>query len=172
MNSRASGGAIGGVGDTVSQVVGGVGDTVGGVVGGVGQAVGGLVGGELGSTVGGVVGGVGQTVGGVVGEVGQTVGGALGGSGGAPATVTLDLDGKGTPGATVSVDVAGVIHTVVVAKDGTWSLHLAGLPAGTTSATASQSLGGLVGNLLKVLGIYVPLSLDVQPLGVSVSLLN
>ncbi|GAA2079699.1 hypothetical protein GCM10009840_13690 [Pseudolysinimonas kribbensis] len=167
-----SGSALGGVGDTVSQVVDGVGGTLGGTVGGLGDAVGGLVGGGLGQTLGDTVGGVGQTVDGVVGGVGQTVGGVLGGSGPAPVTMNLDLSGKGTPGATVSAQVAGAVYTTVIAQDGTWSLHLRGLPQGTDSAKLSQSLGGLVGGLLSTLGINVPLSLDLAPLGISVSLLD
>ncbi|GMA94325.1 hypothetical protein GCM10025881_11490 [Pseudolysinimonas kribbensis] len=160
------------MGDTVSQVVDGVGGTLGGTVGGLGDAVGGLVGGGLGQTLGDTVGGVGQTVDGVVGGVGQTVGGVLGGSGPAPVTMNLDLSGKGTPGATVSAQVAGAVYTTVIAQDGTWSLHLRGLPQGTDSAKLSQSLGGLVGGLLSTLGINVPLSLDLAPLGISVSLLD
>jgi RNA polymerase sigma factor (sigma-70 family) len=167
-----SGSALGGVGDTVSHVVDGVGGTLGGTVGGVGHAVGGLVGGTLGQTLDDTVGTLGQTVDGVVGGVGETVAGALGGSGPAPVTVNLDLSGKGTPGATVSAQVAGTVYTTAVAKDGTWSLHLSGLPQGTDSAKLSQSLGGLIGGLLDTLGITVPLSLDLQPLGISVSLLD
>jgi hypothetical protein len=165
-------GSESGVGDTVSHVVGGVGGTLGGTIGGVGNAVGGLVGGTLGQTLDNTVGGVGQTVDGVVGGVGQTVGGLLGGSGPAPVTVNLDLSGTGTPGATLSAQVAGAVYTTVIAKDGTWSLHLSGLPQGTDSAKLSQSLGGLLGGLLNTLGITVPLSLDLAPLGISVSLLD
>ncbi|MGN6324466.1 sigma-70 family RNA polymerase sigma factor [Pseudolysinimonas sp.] len=164
----ASGPAVGGVGGTVSQVVGDVGTAVGGVVGGVGQTVGGVV--------GGVVGGAGQTVGGVVSGVGQTVGGVVDSvtpPGGAPvqATVNLDLSGTGTPGATVTAQVAGSVYTTVVAQDGHWALHVSGLPQGTNSATVSQAVGGLVGGLLGVLGIQ-PFTLDVAPLGISVSLLG
>jgi hypothetical protein len=155
--SSASGPAVGGVGGTVSQVVGGVGGAVGGVVSGVGQ------------TVGGVVGGVGQTVGGVVGGVV----GSVTPPGGAPvqATVDLDLAGTGTPGATVKAQVAGAIYTTVVAQDGHWALHLSGLPQGTNTAQLTQVVSGLLGGLLGALGIQ-PLTLDVQPLGISVSLLG
>jgi RNA polymerase sigma factor (sigma-70 family) len=151
--SSATGPAVGGVGGTVSQVVDGVGGTVGGVVSGVGQ------------TVGGVVGGVGQTVGGVVDGITPP--------GGAPvqATVDLDLAGTGTPGATIKAQVAGAVYTTVVAQDGHWALHLSGLPQGTSSAQLSQVVGGLLGGLLGALGIQ-PLTLDVQPLGISVSLLG
>jgi len=152
--SSGSGPVVGGVGGTVSQVVSGVGQTVGGVVSGVGQTVS----------------GVGQAVGGVVGGVVDSVtppGGSV-----VDATVTLDLSGKGTPGATVSAQVAGAVYATVVAQDGTWALHLSGLPAGTNSAKLSQSLGGLVGGLLSTLGITVPLSIDLAPLGISIDLLD
>jgi RNA polymerase sigma factor (sigma-70 family) len=141
--SGAAGQAVGGVGGTVSQVVSGVGQTVGGVVGGVGQVVGGVV-------------------------------DSVTPPGGAPvqANVTLDLSGRGTPGATVSAQVAGAVYTTVVAQDGHWALHLSALPTGTNSAKLSQSVGGLVGGLLGTLGITVPLSLDLSPLGISVDLLN
>jgi RNA polymerase sigma factor (sigma-70 family) len=150
---------------SVGTVVGGVGNTVSQVLDGVGQTVDGVVGGVVGG-VGGVVGGVGQTVGGVVDGVTPP--------GGAPvqAEVTLDLSGKGTPGATVSAQVAGTVYTTVVAQDGHWALHLSGLPTGTNSAKLSQSLGGLIGGVLGTLGITVPLSLDLAPLGISVDLLN
>jgi RNA polymerase sigma factor (sigma-70 family) len=149
-----AGDAVGGVGGTVSQVVGSVGQTVGGVVDGVGQTVS----------------GVGQAVGGVVGGVVSDVTPP----GGTPvqATVNLDLSGKGTPGATVSAQVAGTVYTTVVAQDGHWALHLSALPTGTNSAKLSQSVGGLVGGLLGTLGITVPLSLDLAPLGISIDLLN
>ena len=84
----------------------------------------------------------------------------------------LDLSGKGTPGATVSAQVAGAVYTTVVARDGTWALHISGLPTGTDSARLSQSLGGLVGGLLNTLGITVPLSIDLAPLGISIDLLD
>ena len=155
--TAAGGPAVGGVGDTVSQVVGGVGGTVGNVVNGVGQ------------TVGGVVGGVGQTVGGVVGGVV----GSVTPPGGAPvaATVDLDLSGSGTPGATIKAQVAGAVYTTVVAQDGHWALHLSGLPQGTNTAQLTQVVSGLLGGLLGALGIQ-PLTLDVQPLGISISLLG
>jgi RNA polymerase sigma factor (sigma-70 family) len=150
----------------------GDGSLLGPVAGAAGPAIGGL-----GGTVSQTVDGVGQTVDGLVGGVGQLVGGVVGSvtpSGGAPvqATVNLDLAGSGTPGATVSAQVAGAIYTTVVAQDGRWSLHLSGLPQGTKSATLSQSLGGLVGGLLGSLGITAPLSLDLAPLGISIDLLN
>lgn len=137
-----------------------------------GQALG--VGGTVSQVVGGVVTGVGQTVGGVVNGVGQAVGGvvdAVTPPSGAPvqATVSLDLSGTGTPGATVNAQVAGSVYTTVVAQDGHWSLHLSGLPTGTDSARVSQMLGGLVDGVLGLLGIR-PLTVDAAPLGVSVSI--
>lgn len=145
------------------------------VTGATGQALG--VGGTVSQVVGGlgqVVNGVGQTVGGVVNGVGQAVGGVVDGitpPGGTPvqATVSLDLSGTGTPGATVDAQVAGSVYTTVVAQDGHWSLHLSGLPTGTDSARVSQSLGGLVDGVLGLLGIR-PLTIDAAPLGISVSI--
>ena len=151
-SASGPGNLLGGVDGTVSDVVGGVGNTVSQVVGGVGGVVGGVV---AGITPGGP-------------PDGHTA------PGGAPvsADVSLNLSGHGTPGATVSAQVAGSVYTTVVAQDGHWSLLVTGLPQGTNSAKVSQSLGGLVGGLLSSLGIYVPLDLDLKPLGITVQLLN
>ena len=76
-NTNVNTGGLGGVGDTVGDVVGGVGDAVGGVgdaIGGVGDAIGGDVGDAVGG-VGDAVGGVGDAVGGVGDAVGDTLGG-------------------------------------------------------------------------------------------------
>ena len=137
----------------------------------------GVIGSVVDPIVGGVVapvlGGVGDVVGGVGGVVGGVVG-SVTPPGGSPveATVDLNLTGTGTPGATVTASVAGSLYTTVVASDGTFALHISGLPQGTNSATLSQKAGGVVGSLLNLLGITTPLSIGTGPLGISITLLN
>lgn len=86
----------------------------------------------------------------------------------AGAVVDLDLFGKGMPKAVVSAQVAGEVYTTVVAKDGTWAIHLTALPDGVGPITLKQRL--------TVLGIPVPidipLSLLSDTLGITVDLLN
>ena len=135
--------------------------------------------GDVGSTVGNTVDGVGDTVNGVVGGVTGVVNGLTGPllnpiTGGAPvvaATVDLHLAGSGTPGATVTAQVAGVAYTTVVASNGNWKIDIAALPQATTGAdaTISQKTTGLLGGLLATL---IPLHLNVNTLGLHVSLLN
>jgi RNA polymerase sigma factor (sigma-70 family) len=132
-----------------------------------------------GSTVGSTVDRVGDTVNGVVGGVTGVVNGVTGPlldpiTGGAPAvaaTVDLHLAGSGTPGATVSAEVAGAVYTTVVASNGSWAIDIDALPQSTTGAdaTVSQKASGLLGGLLSAL---IPLTLDVNSLGLHISLLN
>lgn len=136
------------------------------------------VAGTTGSAAGGPGGTLSQLVGtvdDVVGDVDRPAGVVLGA---APvevtptqATVSLDLSGIGTPGATVSAQLAGAVHTTVVGHDGHWALHLSGLPQDTSSAALSQSLVGLTSGPSGPLGIQ-PLTLDTAPGGVSVTLLG
>jgi RNA polymerase sigma factor (sigma-70 family) len=182
------GGATGGVGglpDTVGSVGGSVGDAVGGVgdtVGSVGGSLGDAVGGTVGSVVGGATGAVGGAVSGVGGAVSnagkQILDPIIGsGSGHSPtptappvaANVTVNLSGKGVPGATVTAKVNGKsVGTVKVASNGTWSLTVAGLPASTGTLQLQQRL--------VVLGIAVPLdiplSLTSGAVGIVIQLLN
>lgn len=140
-----------------------VGGTVGEVVNGLGTTVD-----AVGSTANGVVGGVTGVVNGVTAPVLAPV------TGGAPAvdaTVDLHLAGTGTPGATVSAQVAGSVYTTVVASNGGWSITVDGLPKTVTGADGAVSqkaplLAGILGALLS------PLSINSNPLGLHVTLLN
>jgi hypothetical protein len=89
--------------------------------------------------------------------------------GGAPVTTVVQLGGKGMPGATVAAQVGGIAYgTAKVASNGTWSLRIDALPAGTRTLQLSQTL-----TLLGVsLPIKIPLSLNSGPLGIVVNLLN
>jgi RNA polymerase sigma factor (sigma-70 family) len=139
------------------------GDTVGGIVGGVGTAVDGV-----GSTVNGVVGGATGVVNGVTAPVIAPI------TGGAPAVnanVDLHLSGTGTPGATVSAQVAGTVYTTVVASTGGWSITVNGLPQTVTGSDAKISqkaplIAGILGALL------APLTIDVNPLNLHITLLS
>jgi RNA polymerase sigma factor (sigma-70 family) len=141
----------------------GLGGTVDGVVNGVGQTVDGV-----GGTVNGVVGGVTGVVNGVTAPVLDPL------TGGAPAvnaTVDLHLSGTGTPGATVSAQVAGAVYTTVVANNGGWSISIDGLPQSTTGADATISQkAGLINGLLGAL--LSPLKINLNTLGLHISLLN
>ena len=146
-----------------SAVGGTVGGAVGGVVNGVGTTVDGV-----GSTVNGVVGGVTGVVNGVTAPIVAPI------TGGAPvvaSTVDLHLAGSGTPGATVSAEVAGAVYTTVVASNGTWAINVNALPTNVTAANATiKQKAGLLNGLLGAL--LSPLSLNVNSLGLHVSLLN
>ncbi len=108
---------------------------------GVGQTVDGA-----GDAVNGVVGGVTGVVNGVTAPILDPI------TGGAPAvnaTVDLHLTGTGTPGATVSAQVAGAVYTTIVASNGGWSITINGLPQSTTGADATISQrAGLLNGLL------------------------
>jgi RNA polymerase sigma factor (sigma-70 family) len=143
-----------------------LGSTVGGTVGdvtGLGTTVDGV-----GSTANGIVGGATAVVNGLTAPVLAPI------TGGAPAVnanVDLHLSGTGTPGATVTAQLAGAVYTTVVASDGGWSITVNGLPHTVTSAdaTVSQKVGllnGLLGALL------TPLSITSNSLGVHITLLN
>ncbi|MEP6842827.1 MAG: zf-HC2 domain-containing protein, partial [Pseudolysinimonas sp.] len=139
-----------------TSVLGGVGATVGTTVDGVGDAVN--------SVVGGVTG----VVNGVTAPILAPV------TGGAPVvatTVDLHLAGSGTPGATVSAQVAGAVYTTVVASNGSWAINISGLPQGTSTGAIHQT-ASLLGGLLGALGLTKPLSLSVNSLGLNISLLN
>jgi RNA polymerase sigma factor (sigma-70 family) len=146
-----------------SAAGGALGQTVTGVVNGVGQTVDGV-----GSTVNGVVGGVTGVVNGVTAPILNPI------TGGAPAvnaTVDLHLAGSGTPGATVSAQVAGAVYTTVVASNGSWSITVNALPQTITSADATVSQkAGLINGLLGAL--LAPLSINLNSLGLHINLLN
>ena len=146
-----------------TSALGSTGGTVGDVVNGIGAAADGV-----GSTANGLVGGVTGVVDGVTAPVLSPI------TGGAPAvdaTVDLHLAGTGTPGATVSAQVAGSVYTTVVASDGGWSITVTGLPKTVTGADGAVSqkaplLAGILGALL------APLSINSNSLGLHLSLLN
>jgi len=135
--------------------------------------------GGTGSTAGQTVDGVGDSVNGVLNGVTGVVNGVTGPvldpiTGGAPVvatTVDLHLAGSGTPGATVSAAVAGSVYTTVVASNGTWAININALPQSTTGAdaTITQKTTGLVGGLL---GALIPLHLNVNSLGLHITLLE
>lgn len=115
---------------------------------------------------------VGQVVDGVDGVLGGVVDGVVNPllSTAAPgvASATVALSGHGVPGATVTAQAGGVVYaTTTIGSDGAFSLVIDGLPQGST-VQLSQSLGGLLG----AFGLNVPLSLDADPLGAVVTLLN
>ena len=89
--------------------------------------------------------------------------------GGAPVTTAITLGGKGTPGATVAAQAAGVLWgTAKVAPDGTWSLHIDALPkdSGVLQLTQKLTVLGIT------LPINIPLSLNTSVLGITIHLLN
>ncbi|MBK4348856.1 sigma-70 family RNA polymerase sigma factor [Lacisediminihabitans changchengi] len=159
--------AVPGAADSlVGALAPGVGDTLAGA----GNSVNGVVGG-VGSTVDGVIGGV---VGGVGGAVGAILPGTNIGPGPVPehsapagvagANVALDLSGKGTPGAKVSVQAAGIVYaTTTVGLDGRWAVHISALPAATGSLQVNQTLVSLLGIDL----LTVPLSVLSNSLGIT-----
>jgi RNA polymerase sigma factor (sigma-70 family) len=127
-------------------------------------------------SVGGAAGGVTGLVNGVTAPiaapiVAPTVAPIPGGAPAVSTTVDLHLTGGGTPGATVSASVAGAVYTTVVNPNGSWAINVTGLPQTTTGANASVTQKVLLrnGSLGVLLG---PLSLDVNSLGLHVSLLN
>ena len=108
-----------------------------------------------------VAGGVGGVVEELVGGVGEVVGEVV------TADVTLSLSGTATPGATVSLQAAGVVYaTTTVAANGTFTLSASGIPGNTTGLTIGQTVDrgylegllgsrGLVGTLLRPLDSLV-----------------
>ena len=165
--------ALPATGPSPSDVLGATDSVVGSLAPGVGETVAGV-----GDTVNGVVGGVGSTVDGVLGGVNGAVGTLLPGTNVGPApvpqhsapsgvvgaNVALDLSGKGTPGAKVSVQTAGVVYaTTTVGLDGRWAVHISALPAGTGSLQVKQTLVSLLGVDL----LTVPLSVLSNSLGIT-----
>jgi RNA polymerase sigma factor (sigma-70 family) len=159
---------------STSSGTGAVGDRLNGVTGGLTNG--------LGGAVNGLSSGVGNTVGGVVNGVTNNVVDPLLGSltpgasptgqaapGGAPVTTLVQLSGRGTPGATVAAQAAGVVYgTAKVAANGTWSIRIDALPTSSGPLQLSQTLVKILG----VLPIRIPLSLNTGALGIVVNLLN
>jgi RNA polymerase sigma factor (sigma-70 family) len=88
---------------------------------------------------------------------------------GSPLTTAISLGGKGTPGAVVAAQAAGVVWgTAKVAPDGTWSLHIDALPkdSGVLQLTQKLTVLGIT------LPINIPLSLNTSILGITIHLLN
>ena len=166
----AAGSLVSGVDSTLDGVAPGLGSTVGGVVSGVGSAVNGAVAG-VGSTVDGVVQGVTAPINGLTGlNVGPgTVPDHTAPDGLVGATTALDLSGRGMPGATVSVQAAGVVYaTTKVTPQGTWAVHISALPSGVAGIQLKQTLVSLLGIDL----VSVPLSVLSNSLGVTLNILG
>ncbi|MCU1421671.1 MAG: sigma-70 family polymerase sigma factor [Microbacteriaceae bacterium] len=166
----AAGSLVSGVDSTLNGVAPGLGSTVGGVVSGVGSAVNGTVAG-VGSTVDGVVKGVTAPINGLTGlNVGPgAVPDHTAPDGLVGATTALDLSGRGMPGATVSVQAAGVVYaTTKVTPQGTWAVHISALPSGVAGIQLKQTLVSLLGIDL----VSVPLSVLSNSLGVTLNILG
>ncbi|HWR84618.1 MAG TPA: sigma-70 family RNA polymerase sigma factor [Rhodoglobus sp.] len=113
-------------------------------VGGSGSGSGGgSVGGDVGDLVGGVV----DTItGGAPPEDHTAPGGVVG------TDIALDLSGSGTPGAHLSLQAAGQIYaTTTIAADGTFALHVTGVPGGLASLELVQTVDETY--LLRSLGL-------------------
>jgi RNA polymerase sigma factor (sigma-70 family) len=162
-------GGLVGPGGLLGTGDGSLGSTVGGVTSGLGGVVGGVVGG-LGNTTGKVVGGIKKGVlDPVVGAV--TPGDSPSGQaapGGAPVTTTITLGGKGTPGATIAAQAAGVVYaTTKVGSDGKFTLQVDAVPKGTVlNLTQHLTLLGIT------IPLDIPLSLSLNLGGIKVNLLN
>ncbi len=173
-------GSSGSSGTSGSQSV--VGSTLNGVIPGSGDAVGGVLSG-VGDTVNGAVNGVGDTVDGLVHDVTNPINTLIPGLDVGPgpvpdhtapdglvgATASLDLSGKGMPGATVSVQAAGVVYaTTVVTPQGTWAIHISALPDGLGKLQLKQTLINLLGIDL----VSVPLNVLSNSLGITLNILG
>jgi RNA polymerase sigma factor (sigma-70 family) len=161
-------------GGALGSVVGAVDPTLGAAVGGVTQGVG--------AAVNGVASGAGAAVDGVVGALADPINtlvpGVTIGPGPvpdhpvatAPASVALDLVGRGTPGAMVSVQADGVVYaTTQVTTAGTWAVHITALPNSIPGLQIKQTLVSLLGVDL----LTTPLSVLSNSLGITIDgLLN
>ncbi len=140
------------------------------IIGGIGQTVNGAVS-ALGS-------GVDTVVNGVTTPINDATGLALG-PGPVPtetappgvvgASVALDLNGKGMPGATVAVQAGGVVYaTTKVTPQGTWAVHISALPDGVGQLQLKQTLVSLLGIDL----VTVPLQVLSNSLGITLDILG
>lgn len=144
-----------GLGTGVNNTIG----TVTGTVNGVGSDVDALVNKATGNVLAPVTGAITPTT----APVGQDA------PVGSPLTTAISLGGKGTPGAVVAAQAAGVVWgTAKVAPDGTWSLHIDALPkdSGVLQLTQKLTVLGIT------LPINIPLSLNTSILGITIHLLN
>lgn len=173
------------VGATVGATASGILDPLGSALGSTLDAAGGVlapVTAPVGSAVDGTVTGAGKAVGGLVTDVTNPINtlipGAAVGPGTPPrhtapggvvgATTALDLSGTGIPGATVSLQSAGVVYaTTKITPQGTWAIHLSAFPAATTGLQLKQTV-------LSVLGIDLgtPLRVLSNSLGVGIDVLG
>lgn len=161
-------------GGAIDSAIGAIDPTIGAAVGGVTQGIG--------STVNGAVTGAGSVIDGVVGGLADPINTLVPGvtigpgpvpehpASTVPASVTLDLVGRGTPGATVSVQAAGIVYaTTQVTTAGTWAVHITALPNGIPGLQISQTLISLLGIDL----ITTPLAVLSNSLGITIDgLLN
>jgi RNA polymerase sigma factor (sigma-70 family) len=121
--------------------------------------------GALGSTVNGAATGVGTTVDGLVRNLANPVNtlipGVIIGPGPVPehtaptgvvgVASALDLTGTGIPGATVSLQAAGVVYaTTTVTPQGTWAIHVTALPSSVVGLQVKQTVLSLPGTTLDI----------------------
>ncbi|QNE45939.1 sigma-70 family RNA polymerase sigma factor [Glaciihabitans sp. INWT7] len=136
----------------------------------------------IGTTLDGTVSQVGMTVDGLVTDLTNPVNSLIPGvalapgeepAHSAPAGVVgvasaLDLSGTGVPGATVSLQAAGIVYaTTKVTPAGTWAIHLTALPAATVGLQLKQSVLGLLG-----IDLDMPLRVLSNSLGVGIDILG
>ncbi|MCU1514615.1 MAG: sigma-70 family polymerase sigma factor [Microbacteriaceae bacterium] len=82
---------------------------------------------------------------------------------------SLDLSGRGMPGATVSVQAANTVYaTTKVTPQGTWAVHITALPDGIGSLNVKQTLISLLGIDL----VSVPLQVLSNSLGITLNILG
>jgi hypothetical protein len=138
--------------------------------------------GPLGSTVNDTVTGVGSTVDGLVTDLSNPVNSLIPGlavgpgtlpvhtapSGTAGVTSDLDLTGTGIPGATVSVQAAGVVYGMTgVTPQGTWAIHITALPSSVVGLQLKQTVLSRLG-----MNLDIPLTVLSNSLGVTLEVLG
>jgi len=126
--------------------------------------------------------GVGAVVGSVVADLTAPVnslipGVPIGTSGGAASTTlplavvvvsSLDLAGSGSPGATVSLQAAGIVYaTTTVTPQGAWTIHVTGLSTSVVGLQLKQTAANLLG-----IRLDAPVSVLINSLGVPLALVN
>jgi RNA polymerase sigma factor (sigma-70 family) len=154
--------AVGGVdalGQVISPLTGPVGSAVNGAVSGAGSALDGIVSGvtaPINSLIPGAAVGPGQP------PVATAPGGVVG------ANAALDLTGSGIPGATVSLQAAGVVYaTTKVTPGGTWAIHVEALPKSVTGLQLKQTVLSLLG-----IDLSTPLRVLSNSLGITIGILG
>ncbi|CAN5512133.1 hypothetical protein BH10ACT4_BH10ACT4_04630 [soil metagenome] len=138
--------------------------------------------GALGSTVNSTVAGVGSAVDSVVKDITNPVNSLIPGitigpgavpahsapSGIVGASSALDLTGTGIPGATVSLQAAGVVYaTTSVTPQGTWAIHITAPPTSVAGLQVKQTVASLLG-----IDLGIPLTVLSNSLGVTLDALH